>query len=138
MNFLEAPLTCGIVFYFIYMTFELFVRKQERIGIIEKLGQNMTPLDPTILKNQFSSLLPSFQKKSFTSLRNGCLFVGIGLGLLVGLYINLNMSGIFEIDRSWGQNISSVAYGAPVLLFGGLGLIISYLIESKSTAKNAS
>ena len=136
MRFLAEPLICGIVFYFIYMTFELFVRKQERISLIERMGQNLIPTDPGLLKNQFSSLLPTF-KKSFTSLRIGCLFTGLGLGLMVGLFISLFIKAEFKFGDSYWERekIFNVAYGASVLFFGGLGLLISYLIESKSTPK---
>jgi len=136
MSFIEGPLICGIVFYFIYMTFELFVRKQERISLLEKMGQNMVPTDPNVMKNQFSTLLPDF-KKSFTSLRIGCLLTGLGLGLLVGLFICLFIKSEYRFgDSHWErENFFSMAYGASVLFFGGLGLLISYLIESKSTSK---
>jgi hypothetical protein len=133
MTFLEAPLVVGIVFYFIYLTFELFVRKQERISLIEKMGQNIAPIDPSLLRNQFGSLLPTFPKKSFTALRFGCLFVGVGLGLLIGLFIVLYVNDCCSNGiNGWERvNFYSMAYTAPVLLFGGLGLIISYHIERK-------
>ena len=137
MKFLEGPLICGTVFFFIYMIFELFVRKNERIRLIEKMGQSITPMDSSLLKNQFSTLLPSFSIKSFSSLRIGCLFVGLGLGLLVGLIICLNIRCISEINDQWErEKFYSVCYGASVLLFGGLGLVISYIIESKSAKKD--
>ena len=136
MNFLEAPLTTGIVFYFIYMIFELFARRDERLKLIEKMGLTAAPIDPSILKSQFSSLLPSFKKKSFTALRMGCLFAGLGLGLLIGLFICLNIRNFTVFDNNWERDsLYSVAYGAPVLIFGGFGLIISFLIEKKD-AKN--
>ena len=136
MSFIVGPLICGIIFYFVYMTFELFVRKQERISLIERMGQNMIPTDPELLKNQFSSLLPTF-KKPFTSLRIGCLLTGLGLGLLVGLFICLFIKTEFKFGDSYWErdNFFSMAYGASVLFFGGLGLLISYLIESKSAPK---
>ena len=136
MDFIEAPLTVGIVFYFIYMTFELFVRKQERISLMEKMGQNLTPIDSSLLQSQFSSLLPVV-KKSFTSLRIGCLLTGLGLGLFTGLFITVYLKTNCDLgDNRWErENIYSMAYGASVLFFGGLGLLVSYLIERKSTAK---
>ena len=137
MNFIQAPIVVSIVFYFIYKIFELFVRKNERINFIEKMGQNLAPPDDSLLKSQFSSLLPSFTKKSFISLRIGCLFVGLGLGLLVGLLICLNLRNIGVNDGHWErETFYSVSYGASVLLFGGLGLVISYIIESKSYKKD--
>ncbi len=136
MEFITVPLVVGIVFYFTYMTFELFARRKERISLIEKMGQNLTPMDSSILKSQFQSLLPTFSKKTFTTLRFGCLFVGLGLGLLVGLFICLYMKANGVGSDHWERNnFYAVAYGASVLLFGGIGLVISYMIESKSTPK---
>ena len=137
MNFLEGPLICGIIFYFIYMIFELFARKDERIRLIEKMGQSLAPIDSSLLKSQFSTLLPSFSKKSFTSLRIGCLFVGLGMGLLVGLFMCLNIRSAGIPNDHWERDtFYSVSYGASVLLFGGLGLVISYIIESRSAKKD--
>jgi hypothetical protein len=132
MDFLMGPLVCGIIFYFTYMVFELFVRKNERQTIIERMGQNMTPIDSNILKNQFDSLLPTIPKRSFTSLKLGCLFLGIGFGLLVGLFLCLYISR-YDYDNWREREFHSVAYGASVLLFGGAGLLISYGIERHST-----
>ena len=38
MDFIMVPLTTGIVFAAIYGLFELFVRRKERLAIIEKIG----------------------------------------------------------------------------------------------------
>jgi hypothetical protein len=137
MDFITAPLITGIIFYFTYMVFELFVRRKERITLLEKMEQNLMPPDPSILKNQFRSLLPSFPKKSFGGLRTGCLLLGLGLGLFVGLLICVNLRNLY-LDQHHGERETfySVAYGSSVLFFGGLGLIISYLIESKSVKKD--
>ena len=132
MRFLEGPLIVGIVSFFIYMTFELFVRRNERIRLIEKMGQSLAPIDSSVLKSQFSTLLPSFNNKSFTALRMGCLLAGLGLGLLIGLFLSLYIRNTFVIEHQWEKDtLYSVAYGAPVLIFGGIGLIASYLIERK-------
>ena len=136
MDFVIAPTIIGLISYFVYMTFELFVRKQERIKMIEKIGQNLTPPDSSSLN--FSSLLPPFNKRSFTSLKFGCLLVGIGLGLLAGLFLSLLLKTGLDIGYSshWEKDtFYNVAYGAPVLLFGGLGLLVSYFIESKTIKK---
>ncbi|MDR2775463.1 MAG: hypothetical protein LBC19_12130 [Tannerella sp.] len=138
MYFITTPLITGIIFYFTYMVFELFVRRKERLLLLEKMGQNLTPPDPSILRNHLSSLLPSFPKKSFTGLRTGCLLLGLGLGLFVGLIICVNLSYIDRIGQNhWERDtFYSIAYGSSVLFFGGLGLIISYIIESKSAKKD--
>ena len=41
MDFVIVPLTTGIVFAAIYALFELFVRRKERMAIIEKIGENL-------------------------------------------------------------------------------------------------
>ena len=137
MNFIEAPLVVGIVFFFTYMIFELFARRSERLNLIEKMGQSAAPIDPSILKSQFSTLLPSLNKKSFTALRMGCLLTGLGIGLLIGLFICLYIRNTFVFEHHWERDaLNSVAYGAPVLIFGGLGLIISYIVEKKDIKKD--
>lgn len=137
MDFITPPLVVGIIFYFTYMIFELFARRGERMNLIEKMGQNLTPMDSSLLKSQFSTLLPSFNTKSFTALRIGCLLLGLGLGLLVGLFICLYLRDTGISNDHWDRNnFYSVAYGASVLFFGGLGLVASYIIESKSTKKD--
>ena len=44
MDFISVPLVVGIVCAGIYGLFELFVRKRERLAIIEKIGDNWMPL----------------------------------------------------------------------------------------------
>ena len=41
MDFIVVPLTTGIVFAAIYGLFELFVRRKERLAIIEKIGDKL-------------------------------------------------------------------------------------------------
>ena len=135
MEFIAAPLIIGLIAYFTYMTFELFARKKERLSLIEKMGQDLAPIDPSVLKSQFTSLLPTFSKKSFTSLRIGCLITGLGIGLLVGLFIVLYMRTSNLEYGHRGHELHSIALCSSVLIFGGLGLIISYLVEKKDLKK---
>jgi hypothetical protein len=137
MDFIIAPLVCFVVFSFAYGIFELFVRRKERLNIIEKIGDK---LDVAHLQSNIT--LPSFGGKSlsFGALKGGCLLMGIGIGLLVGLLLNVGFNvGFIEqgIDFSnWqNRNLISVAYGAPVLIFGGLGLLIAFTIETKMSKK---
>jgi hypothetical protein len=121
------------------MTFELFARRKERLSLIEKLGMNMSPTDPDIFKAQFSSLLPSLKSKSFAGLKFGCLLLGLGIGLLAGLIIHLMIiSNLRDTDVWQIRELTGVGYGAAVLLFGGLGLIISFLIENNLSKKKES
>ena len=120
MDFIMVPTIIGIIVLGFYKLFELFVCKKERLLMIEKLGDK---LSPDMLKDKIS--LPSVGNISFSALKFGCLFVGLGLGLLVALFIHYGM--VDFIDKDW--NVKSVVYGSCVLLFGGLGLLIAFLIE---------
>jgi hypothetical protein len=133
MDFITAPLVCAIVFAAIYGVFELFVRRKERLAIIEKLGEQV---DPNLIRGKI--LLPGFTNQfSFSALKAGALLAGVGLGLLVGFFINIGMiQGDMYTDEGWYRdNMIGVAYGASVLLFGGLGLIIAFIIEMRINKK---
>jgi hypothetical protein len=133
MDFLVAPLVVGIICYFTYMVFELFARKSERMKIIEKMGENFSPIDTSAVGMQLSSLLPSFPKKSFSALRFGALLTGLGFGLIVGLLLALFLKDYYHLVGN--REIDSICYCASLLLFGGLGLLIAYIVEKKERAK---
>lgn len=61
--------------------------------------------------------------KPFISLKIGLLLVGLGLGLIVALFT--------VIATKVGDDEAAAVYFGCVLVFGGLGLIISYIIEKK-------
>lgn len=139
IEFLLATLVTGIVFLGIYKIIELFVRRRERMTIIERMGDKFTPEmigNPLLFSNKKSG------GKSFTLLRFGCLLLGMGLGLLVGIFINQYVyNGMFTqnymtYNRNSVDDISNLAIGASTLLFGGLGLLVAYLIETKQTKKD--
>jgi hypothetical protein len=104
--------------------------------LYERLGEK---LNLEIFKGQIE--LPLFAGSSFSffpsfnGLKIGCLLVGIGLGLVVGLFLNIEL--LLPQNDDWRfREVSGIAYGAPVLFFGGLGLIISFLVE-KTHKRNA-
>lgn len=128
MEFLSVPLVVGICCASVYGLFELFVRKKERLAIIEKIGDK---LDASAFEGKLG--LPNYMRQfSFSGLKAGCLLAGIGLGLLVGFIINMCMVTNSAFDDDWYRHeIAGTAYGASVLLFGGIGLIIAFVIELK-------
>ena len=127
MDFITAPLVVGFICLGIYALFELFVRRKERLLIIEKISERMDIADLGKRLSLPSYGLPRF---SFSSLKTGCLLMGIGLGILVGFFCNSH-----SLDfRNEYEAISS-AYGASVLLFGGLGLIVAFVIETNMKKK---
>ena len=122
LDFIMVPLVCGIFVLGFYKLFELFVCKKERLLIIEKMGEKFTP-DMLEHKLNFASI----GSMSFSALKFGCLFIGIGLGLLTAFAIHYNCYEFF--DKEW--RIGTTMYGACVLVFGGLGLLIAFLVELK-------
>lgn len=133
MDFISIPLVVGIVCAGIYGLFELFVRKKERLAIIEKIGDK---LDASAFEGKMG--LPSYVNRfSFNALKAGCLLAGIGLGLLVGFIITTAIaadSGLLFSNNwdSWfRRELAATAYGASVLLFGGMGLVVAFVIEMK-------
>ncbi|PXV69199.1 hypothetical protein CLV62_101468 [Dysgonomonas alginatilytica] len=139
-NVLGPIFVTGIVVLGIYRLFELFVRRQERMAIIEKLQNNV---DLSAFANKFSLPILGGQSQmklpSSWSLRASLLLVGVGLGLLAAFFLELGLTNsqspeFAHYDDAVKDNIrSSVAiiYLASVSLFGGLGLLIAYLVEQR-------
>lgn len=102
-----AIMIVGIIFATIYGLFFLFVRRRERLSLIEK-GMDVSAFTPKNINT------------SYISLRFGMLFIGVGLGVLLGNILtattNLN---------------EEVAYFSMVFLGGGIALVANYLIEKK-------
>ena len=127
MDFIMVPAVMGIITLGIYKLFELFVRKKERLIIIDKIGDKLTP-DILSGKIDFSTDIP---KLSFSALKFGCLFVGLGIGMLVAYAVHYNFADFVES----AYYLRSAVYGSCVLLFGGLGLLIAFIIELKISKK---
>ena len=135
MDFIMVPTVCGIFVLGFYKLFELFVCKKERLLIIEKMGEKFSS---EMLENKIK--LPSVGNLSFSALKFGCLFVGLGLGLLVAYLIcTTTLEGYAEMSSerfNWNlRETISVIYGACVLLFGGIGLLTAFLVELKINKK---
>ena len=122
----------AIVFGVIYKLFELFAGRRERMMLIEKMGDKLTP---ETFKNGIM-YRPSLY--SFGGLRIGCLLLGLGAGLLVVYMLACTTQPDYLSDNYpyTVKEAVSIIYGACVLLGGGLGLVISYLIEKEQWKKN--
>ena len=127
LDFIMIPANLAIIGICIYRIFDLYVRRPERLNIIEKMSE---------LKNVDSDFKVNidFVSKSsngiFTSLKLALLFCGLGLGLLVGFFLIIDYSGEFE------RGFKEMILGASTLFFGGLGLLISFLIELHFSRKD--
>ena len=111
-----------VIFIIFYMIIELFVHRKERLMIIEKASQNQSFNIGEMLKN----VAPGF---SFSGLKIGCLLVGLGLGFFVSFGVRLGLiewTQMGQIGRSFYMMDT-----AAVLTFGGLGLMVAYLIERR-------
>jgi hypothetical protein len=129
LDFILVPLVVGICVAGAYGLFELIVRRRERLTIIEKVGEK---LDASAFEgaSKFNGFFP---KISFSALKAGCLLMGVGLGLLVGFVITFFAIGIdfHQGDHNWYyRDITATVYGASVLLFGGVSLIVAFIIET--------
>ncbi len=145
MDFITIPLVVGMITLGIYKLFELFVRKRERLTLIEKMSDK---IEVATIENQFT--FPAQTSiKPFGSLKAGCLLIGIGLGLMVGFFISMFAFGNYSLLSvsfipgaiDWDKvnqvkEMVGIVYGASVFIFGGIGLLVAFLLEMKYTAKN--
>ena len=96
----------AIVFGFTYATVLLFVRRKERMTLIEKGAD--------------ASLLVSKSNVNFYALKLGLLFIGVAIGLILGAIL-VEMTTLND----------EAAYFSMIFLFGGIGLVISHFLEKK-------
>ncbi len=135
LDFITVPLVMGIITTGIYRLFELYARRKERIMLIERMTDcaGLPPVQPPAF---MGNLQPSlFGQPSFSALKLGLLLLGLGLGLLVGFSICYNVIPDF-VSGPWNyRSVGSIIYGASVLLFGGLGLVLAFVLELRLTKK---
>jgi len=120
MNF-TAVFIIGFVVLGIYKTIELFVRRRERLSIIEKFASlNLESTESIRLPNIL------FENQDFGSwpLRISLLLIGIGLGSLCAFFIQMYY-GSLDWDQKSMINVASICF------FGGIGLFIAFMIELK-------
>lgn len=101
---------CAIFFGCIYKLFELIVGRKERLMLIEKLR-------PEQLSNGRAGHLKF--STFYTTLRTGCLMLGIGLGIIAG----------YCFAPHTHSEESAIIYAASILIGGGIGLIAAFLVE---------
>jgi len=123
---LTPILVIGTLVFGVYKLFELFVHKQERMAMIDKIDK--------LSEIEFKGAkidLPAFSSYGkFTSLRIALLLMGVGLGFITG-FILRHVEVLQDPRRE-----SEILYFACIALFGGLGLLISYLIEASKEKRD--
>jgi len=73
--------------------------------------------------------------KPYLSLKFGLLMVGLGIGLLIALFTIQSVFGS-EITRGEEGQVAAIYFGF-IGIFGGLGLITSFIIEKKAIDKDS-
>jgi hypothetical protein len=109
MSPIANVLIVAIIFAVIYGIIKLIIRRKERLLMIEKGSQL-----PEVKSDEFS----------FSILKFGIFFIGIGLGVLAANILTVKT----VLD-------SEVAYFSMIFLFGGISLIIAHLLEPKKDKK---
>jgi hypothetical protein len=99
------------VFGILYMFYT--TRNRERLALIEKGAE-------ASLFNTGKDRVNIFNWSKFT-LKVGMLSMGIAVGILVGAI--LGQAGVLDEDA---------CYGAMIFFFGGLSLVLFYVIDRKS------
>lgn len=108
------------------MTFGIrYLINKEKMAMIER------GLDPGINKSS---------PRPFISLKFGLLLMGLGFGLIVALIASNAILppqkfGVPDIGDNRNDQEAAIYFGC-IGIFGGLGLIISYIIEKKWMDKN--
>ncbi|TCD11713.1 hypothetical protein EZ449_05500 [Pedobacter frigidisoli] len=91
-----------------------YLSNKEKMAMIER------GIDPGVSRST---------PKPFLSLKFGLLLVGLGIGLLVALF---TVRSTFGSDMTHTEEGQAVAiYFGCIGIFGGIGLIVSYVIEKK-------
>lgn len=123
-----ATVTLGI-----YKLFELIICRRERRMIIEKMDGNALidylKLMPMGIRTGAPVPVRAVSGVTSGAFKTGCLLLGLGLGLLFGFML-LNWSCY---DASY--EVRSVVYGGSILFFGGLGLVVSFVVERALSRK---
>ncbi len=128
MDFISVPLVAGMVFLAIYKVFKLFVCRRERIMLIEKM-ENLSNKDLNLSGLSLDRDSINFGGK-FVALRIGGLLIGLGLGIFVGVLVAYALfPEVQHLQQSLTWGTPSMVMGGSVLFFGGLGLVISFLVE---------
>ena len=129
MDFIMIPLVVGICIWGFYKFFELIIGRRERLSIIEKLESSSLT---DYLARRGSGIAPMLRPGGgVTALTVGCLLLGLGVGMLFAFML-LSSGSVVAVTDS----MQSAVYGGSVLCFGGLGLVIAFVIERLLMRKN--
>lgn len=125
---LTAILIVATVFYALYAIIARFATRRERLKYLENLA-SMTPEQLATYKDMNPNWEVMVKKDPATTLRNACLLVGIGLGMILAWVVY----GVL-CQNAWSTHDEIYAFLllAFPLFFGGVGLLTAFLIDRKN------
>lgn len=86
-----------------------------------------------LIQNGMDPKLSKATPQPYKNLKWGLLILGSGLGLFIAFL--LNQSIFNETDGMQRHHNNAIIYFAMLGIFGGLGLIVSFIIEKKALDK---
>jgi hypothetical protein len=131
MGDLTAIFIVGFIVLGIYKISELIVRKRERLMFVEKFFNYYEQKE---VSPSFQMPPISFNNQNYGTwpLKIALLLMGVGIGALLNVFTILWINSMISQINYETRSFISFAY---IAIFGGLGLLISYLIESKQSKK---
>jgi hypothetical protein len=131
MGNLTAIFIVGFIVLGIYKLCELFVRKKERLTMIEKFSFSD--------ENKESIRIPSLSfdnpSTGFGPLRISLLLIGIGLGCLLAFFTRYTLFDFVDNNHWRANELEAFVTFSFITTFGGIGLLVAYLIEMKQKNK---
>ena len=96
-----------------------------------KSRENMALIERGINPRRQGPVAP----RPFGSLKFGLLILGAGVGVLLAFFLDVNLTNSSKSVENSRSIAIEGAYFSLIAIGGGLGLVISYLIEKKSYDK---
>jgi uncharacterized membrane-anchored protein YhcB (DUF1043 family) len=112
---MEAAFVLGVIFGFIVVLVKVDARKKERMFLM-KQGK-----DPNLADSKNDTF------SSVNYLKWGIIVASIGLGMLAGTFIGQALPGRYDS-----------LYIACLLIFGGIGIIVGFLVARRHGASDKS
>jgi hypothetical protein len=123
---IDSIFIVGFIVLGVYKIIELLVRRKERLTFIEKLVvlyEDKKIADSLHLPN---ISFGNGQSGSW-ALRISLLLIGVGIGCLLSFFTMYHLSGNTSVHGGMREFLTF----SFISIFGGIGLLTAYLIESK-------
>jgi hypothetical protein len=125
----------GFIVLGIYKFSELLVRRKERLMFLEKF---FTHCENKEVSGSFQMPPNLFGNRNYGSwsLRIALLLIGIGIGCLLAFFTWLvTWLEVKNVASGGWHGIQDFISFSYIAIFGGIGLLISYFIESRQSKK---